>query len=81
MKYQTTLAKNPAGTYSFVGSVPASLFKSVEPTKSDIMAGRFYKDENGVTKSPRVMIFETLQEAKDYADSLNIDYVVCGEKD
>lgn len=46
--------KNPAGTFSYVGSIPRELGEKVKPSTSDIMAGRFYTegDKQFTTKFP-----------------------------
>lgn len=72
--YRLTLMKNPAGTYSFVGSVPASLFKEVKATKEDVMAGRAYKSDWPAMElvAPRARVFDTKEEAVEYANSVGI---------
>ena len=57
---------NPAGSYSFVGSVPMDLGDRVKPTSSDIMAGRTYRDDDGVF-AVKFPAFTTLQDAKNHA--------------
>lgn len=40
MNYGTHILKTPNGRFTFVGSVPIELMNAVEPTRSDVMAGR-----------------------------------------
>lgn len=44
--------KNPAGSFSLVGLVPASLCDAKEPTTADVLAGRVQGD--GKVYRPRV---------------------------
>ena len=47
--------KNPAGTYSYVGSIPRDLGKPVPATTSDVAGGRAFRgfnDELMVTRFP-----------------------------
>lgn len=60
--------KNPAGTYSYVGSIPLDLATFVEPTTSDIMAGRTFKVD-GKIMTPKFPLFNTEQEAIAFAES------------
>lgn len=63
------IIKNPAGTFSFVGSIPLVLAKIVEPTKADIMAGRYFKDPDGKVRGYKFPVFTTEQAGRDYATS------------
>jgi hypothetical protein len=40
----THVIKNPKGTYSLVGSVPAAMMEQRKPTQNDIMGGRVQAD-------------------------------------
>lgn len=66
--------KNPANSFSYVGSIPASLGEKHEPTTADIMAGRCIVDEDStyVVKFPT---FDTRQRAIQHAN--NHGYCVC----
>ena len=67
----THVINNPAGTYSFVGSLPLELARIVPATKSDIMGQRTIK-HNGETMSYRFPTFKTRQLAVDFAASKGI---------
>ena len=61
--------KNPAGTYSYVGSIPRDLGKPAPANSSDVAGQRAYRDNDGnlmVTKFPT---FETEADAIGYAES------------
>ena len=60
--------KNPAGTYSFVGTIPAKLGKLVPATKEDVMGGRAHKHpETGELLTIKFPVFGSRSEAVDYA--------------
>jgi hypothetical protein len=63
---------NPAGSYSYVGSIPTVLGKRVKPTSSDIMAGRFFKDGEDVY-TVKFPVFSTRQEAVNHAASFDCE--------
>ena len=65
------IIKNPAGTYSYVGSIPLVLAKIVEPTKADIMAGRYFTDPAGNVKGYKFPVFTTEEAARKFAASKN----------
>ena len=58
--------KNPAGTFSFVGSIPLELGKRVKPTSSDIMAGRFFMDGE-TAYAVKFPVFKTKEDAINHA--------------
>ena len=58
--------KNPAGTFSFVGSIPQELGERVKPTSSDIMAGRFYMDGE-IAYAVKFPVFKTKEDAVSHA--------------
>ena len=68
MSYGLHVIKNPANTFSFVGSIPQELGKRVKPTINDIMAGRFITD-NGNTYAVKFPVFPTRQDAINHATS------------
>lgn len=61
------ILKNPTGTYTFVGSVPASLCEEVDATQSDVMGGRAYRADDGSLKTPKVPSFPSYEEARQFA--------------
>ena len=64
--YGLHVIKNPAGTYSFVGSIPIELGSKVKPTCSDIMAGRTVS-ESGQSFAIKFPVFDTSADAVEYA--------------
>lgn len=68
MNYPLSVIKNPAGTYSYVGSIPHALGEPVPATKSDVAGGRAYWGPNKkglfVTKFP---VFKTRADAVAHA--------------
>lgn len=70
------IIKNPAGTYSFVGSIPANLCEWVPATSADVMAGRAQKNPNtGTWVAPKKPIFTEVTAAVDFA--INNDARLC----
>jgi len=63
------IMKNPAGTYSFVGSIPLVLAEIVQPTKADIMAGRYFTDQDGNVQGYKFPVFATEAEGREFAAS------------
>jgi hypothetical protein len=63
----------PTGKYTYVGRVPIELTETKEPTKADIMAGRWYKTDDGRTMSYRILSFDTEAEAIEFAANLGIE--------
>lgn len=61
--------KNPAGTFSFVGSIPLDLAEIVQPSKADIMAGRYFTDPDGEIKGYKFPVFDTEEEGREFAAS------------
>jgi hypothetical protein len=60
--------KNPAGTYSYVGQIPADLCYIVPATKSDVMGGRAWIDKvNGDLVTYKTPIFKSRENAVRYA--------------
>ena len=66
MSYGLHVIKNPAGTFSYVGSLPIELGELVKPTPSDIMAGRFIRQE-GVVFAVKFPAFNTAEKALQFA--------------
>ena len=58
---------NPAGTYSYVGSIPRDLGQPAPASKSDVMGQRAYRGENGELLVTRFPVFKTEQDAIDHA--------------
>ncbi len=58
---------NPAGTYSLVGNVPASLGQEVLATRADVMGGRSFRNESGESVTIKFPVFATEAAAVAYA--------------
>lgn len=61
--------KNPAGTYSYVGSIPMELATLVPMTKAGALSGRAFKDADGNYVEPKFPVFPTEAEAVAFAES------------
>ena len=62
-----SIIKNPAGTYSYVGSIPTVLGNEVDCTKADIMGQRWHINAAGETKTWQFPVFESLAGAYAHA--------------
>ena len=67
------IIKNPAGTFSFVGYVPAVLGNEILASKFDVMGQRAYRDAAGKTVARRFPSFETRDAAETYANERGVD--------
>ncbi len=70
MKLGLHVIKNPAGTYSYVGSLPPSLANVALATKSDVMGGRAYRGKDGELLVLKFPCFKTREDAVLFAESL-----------
>ena len=70
------LLKNPAGTWSFVGRIPVELCDDRDATLSDIQGQRWHKRADGTTGCYRSKIFQSQQDARDFARSVGVDVVL-----
>lgn len=60
--------KNPAGTFSYVGTIPANLGKAVVATMADIMGGRAQRNPHtGEAMVLKFPVFKTRKEAIHFA--------------
>ena len=64
---------NPAGTYSYVGSLPVTLARIVPATRSDVMGGRSFRGENGELLAYKFPVFATAADAVAFAKSNGFD--------
>ena len=64
---------NPAGTYSYVGSLPVTLARSVPATMSDTLGGRSFRGENGELCAYKFPVFQTEADAVAFAKSHGFD--------
>jgi hypothetical protein len=60
---------NPAGTFSFVGSIPMALATMVPATAADVMAGRAVTGPDGAILAPKFPVFPTRDAAVAFAAS------------
>lgn len=61
--------KNPAGTYSYVGSIPVELASVVPADRAAVLGQRAFFDEEGNLKMYKFPIFQSLEEAVSFAAS------------
>jgi hypothetical protein len=58
---------NPAGTFSFVGSLPIEMATMFPATKSDVMAGRAIRNNSGELVCPKWPCFASRFDAVAFA--------------
>lgn len=61
--------KNPAGTFSYVGSIPKSLAQLVPASDSDVMGGRAFSDDVGNILTYKFPTFKTREAAINFAET------------
>jgi len=71
--FGTHIHHNPAGTYSFVGTIPLVLAETVKPTTADIMAGRYFTDPNGKAHGYKFPTFDTEAKGREFAASKGVE--------
>lgn len=64
--------KNPAGTYSYFGSVPVSLASIVPADRAAVLGQRAFFDVHGNLMMYKFPIFQSLEEAVSFAASKGI---------
>lgn len=69
MSYGLHVIKFPVGTYGYVGSVPTDLATVVDATKSDVLGGRAFFDDEKSLKSYKFPSFPTKDGAIKFAES------------
>ena len=67
----THVINNPAGTYSFVGTLPTVLAEMVPADKNAILGCRSF-EHNGQSMMWKWPVFETKQQAIDFAESKGV---------
>lgn len=72
MNLGTHITKYPTGRFGFVGTLPLTLADIVEPTKEDIMAGRYFTDNNGKVCGYKFPSFNTEKLAREHAKARNV---------
>jgi hypothetical protein len=69
----THINKFPSGRWGYVGTLPIILADIIDARTSDVMGCRAFKDENGNLKAYKFPTFETEKEARDFAESKNVE--------
>ena len=69
--------KNPAGTFSFVGTLPMVLADMVPAASDDIRGGRAYTAPNGSIVAPKFPVFTSREDAISYARNRGIQVKPC----
>lgn len=64
---------NPAGTYSYVGSLPVTLARIVPATQYDVMGGRAFRGDRGELCAYKFPVFNTEADAIAFAKSHGFD--------
>ena len=57
------IIKNPAGSFSYVGSIPASLGTETPASPPDVMGGRAFKNKSGELVTLQFPVFQTRGDA------------------
>ncbi len=68
----THLINYPTGRWGYVGTLPLVLATIVDPTKDDIMAGRYVTDPTGKARGYKFPRFDTEAEAREFAETKNV---------
>lgn len=63
------IIKNPAGTYSYVGSVPAVLGMEIPANTSAVLGCRAYRNERGELVELKFPTFKSEADAREYASA------------
>lgn len=63
------IIKNPAGSYSYVGSIPAILGMEVPASTAAVMGQRAYRNERGDIVELRFPVFKSKADALEYANA------------
>ena len=64
---------NPAGTFSYVGTLPTVLATAKPATRADVMGCRSLLGPDGAQYAWKFPVFDTRQQAIDYAKSKGIE--------
>jgi len=67
--------KNPAGTYSYVGSIPVELASVVPADRAAVLGQRAFFDEEGNLKMYKFPVFKTRAEAMSFAEEKGFDVI------
>ena len=74
--YQLTIAQNPTGLYSFMGSVPRDLFAKRPASRDSLKNGLAFADLSGQYWEWYCPCFDTPETALNYATKLGYSPVV-----
>ena len=66
MNYGLHIIRNPAGTYSYVGTIPTELATMKPTTRDDVMGGRAFS-KDGAVFTWKFPVFNTRQAAIQHA--------------
>jgi len=67
--------KNPAGTYSYVGSLPVALAEVVPADRAAVLGQRAFVDADGNTVMYKFPVFATRDEAMSFAEEKGFDVI------
>ena len=67
--------KNPAGTYSYVGSIPVELAEVVPADRAATLGQRAFIDDNGKVMMYKFPVFATREEAMSFAEEKGFDVI------
>jgi hypothetical protein len=69
------ILKNPAGTYSYVGSIPVELAEIVPADRAAVLGQRAFIDDAGNAMMYKFPVFKTREEAFAFAEAKGFDVV------
>ena len=67
--------KNPAGTYSYVGSIPVELASVVPADRAAVLGQRAFIDDEGKVMMYKFPVFKSRAEAMDFAEAKGFDVI------
>ena len=65
--------KYPTGKFGYVGCIPTVLAEVVPADRPAILGNRAHRDDNGNIVMYKFPIFDTAQDARDFAVSRNVE--------
>ena len=67
-----SIIKNPAGTFSYVGSIPTVLGEERPATRADILGNRTHRNSAGEIVVWKFPVFPTMKAAVEYAQDRGV---------
>jgi len=67
---------NPAGTFGFVGNVPTKICDIVPASKSDVLGGRAFYNENGDLVTAKSPTFTDINDAVAHVEKFGVGYEI-----